>query len=447
MIPGISLITKFFEPIVSAIAARFWRPILRRFGITEPQPDWAAAMEDRLSTNMSDSLGDAIDLSLVDRAIAEKYMAVGRALFDSERFADSIDQLRAAFRPELPSEERYLIHNLLGDAYRIRGDLVHARAEYTEMTRLAERESLKGKLAFAYVRISIVERLENRLDASFALCERAGNLFAEVGIRRGVADALAQRAAVLMVSERYEQALVDAQAAFDIFLSVDATGAAAAVLGTTGLTLKRQGKPQEALAAQEEALRMNRAIGRRTGEAIALNNIAACYIDLRDDARALPLLDQARTIYAAVGHRSGMADVDALTGLALRSLGEYDRSLQFYQRALTTHLELENLRKAAAEAMYMGFSARLLGRFEDAEKHLNFAIDLATRVEDHYVIGQSLGNLALIAEQRSRIDEALKLAEGALHEFRQRGIASDVDRAQRLVSRYRAIPDHTSLAS
>jgi class 3 adenylate cyclase len=128
-----------------------------------------------------------------------------------------------------------------------------------------------------------------------------------------------------------------------------------------------------------------------------------------------------------------------LIGEATALLGDTDRAAPLYEQLLPYDgLVIVAARAAAAQgsvARVLGLLARSLGRLDDAQRHLEGAVEMATRMGDRPFLAEArmqLAEVLLAQDRRANRDEALELLSEALSSARQIGARWIADKALEL---------------
>ncbi len=108
------------------------------------------------------------------------------------------------------------------------------------------------------------------------------------------------------------------------------------------------GRTDEALDLYRRALELNRKVGHRYGEGIALVNLGWTLLDLDRAEEAIDHLLQARQIFAEIGYADGVGYALHNLGRCYLSLGRDADALDYLRQALASHQATGNRRRQAA---------------------------------------------------------------------------------------------------
>jgi DNA-binding SARP family transcriptional activator/tetratricopeptide (TPR) repeat protein len=123
-----------------------------------------------------------------------------------------------------------------------------------------------------------------------------------------------------------------------------------------------------ALDHAQEALRLYRAAGHRTGQALALNNIGWCHTLLGDHQRGLVACQQALALHQELGYRDGEAASWDSLGLAHHNLGHHAQAVVCYRRALDLYQDLGDRYEEATTLTNLGDTHQAVGHHAAARE-------------------------------------------------------------------------------
>jgi DNA-binding SARP family transcriptional activator/Flp pilus assembly protein TadD len=160
--------------------------------------------------------------------------------------------------------------------------------------------------------------------------------------RRGLARLTQERANVLGLLGRYEEAIADLREAVVLYRELgDAVGRSQAV-GNLGNTLLQSGRPDEAVVHVRRALAVDRRLGRPWGVGISLANLGDAYQRLGRFDEATACLEEALGVLRASGNRWVEGVALDLLGTVGHRLHRLDDALDHYRQALAVHREIGN---------------------------------------------------------------------------------------------------------
>jgi tetratricopeptide (TPR) repeat protein len=136
-----------------------------------------------------------------------------------------------------------------------------------------------------------------------------------------------------------------------------------------------------------QALKLQREMGNRIGEANGLNNLAWCYVGLGDYAQALDCSRQALALQQAIGSRPGEAGTWDTLGYVHHHLDQYAEAASCYDRALQLQRQLDDRYEQAGTLGRLGDTYAAAGNTPSA--HGNWYQALAI-LELHHPDAQQL---------------------------------------------------------
>ena len=117
---------------------------------------------------------------------------------------------------------------------------------------------------------------------------------------------------------------------------------------------QRLGRTDEALDLYGRALELNRAVGYRLGEGIALGSLGWTLLDLARAGEAIDYLRQAQDAFEEIDYADGVGYALHILGRCYLSLGRDAEALDCLQRALASHQATGNRRMRAATLRSIG---------------------------------------------------------------------------------------------
>lgn len=233
--------------------------------------------------------------------------------------------------------------------------------------------------------------------------EGASAVPAQVMLGRTCSDLLQHDAARQHLEEAYEAA----KAENDPRSQVEALGHLATLYYALALNVKAEN-------AFTEALELARSIGYRRGEGNNLVNLAGFHLLLGRGGRALSLFAQADEVFAALGDGRGQAFV-RLNGaeLAFWILGDDDGARLQAEQAAVYFRSVDDIRREASCQVTLAGVDRRAGRRRLARRRLLEALRSAQATNDPATEIQARAQLALVALDLGRLDEAVEQARVA----------------------------------
>jgi CHAT domain-containing protein len=154
-------------------------------------------------------------------------------------------------------------------------------------------------------------------------------------------------------------------------------------------------------------------VGDRSGEATTLNNIGEVYIGIGQPQRALEFFKKALPIVKEVGNRSGEATTLNNIGLVYRGIGQPQRALEFLNQAL---LIVQNVGDRSGEATTLNNIGEVyigIGQPQRALKFFKKALPIVKEVGDRSGEASTLNNIGRAYRDTNRPTEAIANLEQA----------------------------------
>ncbi len=133
---------------------------------------------------------------------------------------------------------------------------------------------------------------------------------------------------------------------------------------------------------------------------------------------ALPVYNEALTLYRANGERLGEAITLGLIGNCQKRLGNYEQALELLDQALIMKRELGNLLEEGKTLSHLGLVYWELADYDSAIRYLEQALAIGREVDDAKLQGASLNNLSLVYDELGDYQRSLEQYRQALKLFR-----------------------------
>ncbi len=124
----------------------------------------------------------------------------------------------------------------------------------------------------------------------------------------------------------------------------------------------------------------------------------------KDPLRDKPLLSDKQTHGAVLGN----------LGTAYSALGQVEKAIQYYEKALAISQEIGNRRSEGADMGNLGTAYSALGQVEKAIQYYEKALAIAQEIEDRIYEGNWLGNLGIVYDSLGQVEKAIKFYEQGL---------------------------------
>ena len=136
------------------------------------------------------------------------------------------------------------------------------------------------------------------------------------------------------------------------------------------------------LSRSQESLELAKSINYRKGIADGLRNIGFCNIRLARNDEAVPLLNEAFSIYEAIHDLSGQALVYEYLGIVRRNKGDFGGSLELLFKALALTESTPVDENHATHYYQLGVTYKHLGDFETALEYFYRAISVCRAINN-----------------------------------------------------------------
>jgi tetratricopeptide (TPR) repeat protein len=189
--------------------------------------------------------------------------------------------------------------------------------------------------------------------------------------------------------------------------------------------------------------------------ALAVSVLGKTLNDAGASARAIPVLREAVALCGKLVERAGgqpweqllespnhakaateLGNLSATMGElanALRNSGQHDEALQIAEKCVLIDQSLGNERNVAAGH---GRCAKILmasGRYDEADARYDLALAAARQAGDKELVGTTLQNQGLLADNRNQLDRATRLYQQAIQRFQEAGDTGGMMRTYNLL--------------
>jgi tetratricopeptide (TPR) repeat protein len=187
-----------------------------------------------------------------------------------------------------------------------------------------------------------------------------------------------------------------------------------------GIVFAALGEYEEALAHYKSALKIDQALGERSGLALKLGNIGQCYSDLGDVDRAESYLARALKVAEQTGDLSAAADVAVTWGQVKMQRGDVRGARELFERGLAVATENRERYQEVRALQYIALCHLVAGdppetALEMARSATDWARKMPMAVGILYGLAfqaLALSKLGRHAEAVAASDEAIKMLDG-----------------------------------
>jgi CHAT domain-containing protein len=188
------------------------------------------------------------------------------------------------------------------------------------------------------------------------------------------------------------------------------------------------GQLTEGKALAEESLTLARQVGDTYQTAWSLNTLSKAHQFFADTRAELETLEEAYGLMESVKHDYGRAAITFNRALTYSRLRDLERALAGFNEAERFTNRMNDAQFRVAIPAARGMTLVMLGRYEEADKDLSKARDLARRLFPGR-LPHILAWSARLASERKQFDKALEYAEEAVRIEDKMTSASHVSRA------------------
>jgi tetratricopeptide (TPR) repeat protein len=149
--------------------------------------------------------------------------------------------------------------------------------------------------------------------------------------------------------------------------------------------------------------------------------VGSAYHRLGQTEKALEYYEKALEIDRDIGERRGEgADLGSL-GLAYADLGQVEKAIEYHEKALEISREIGDRQGEGNDLGNLGIAYQRLGRVEKAIGYYEKALEISREIGDRRQEGNALGNLGLACADLGQVERAIEYHEKALEISREIG--------------------------
>jgi CHAT domain-containing protein len=283
-----------------------------------------------------------------------------------------VDTAREAFRPEtiVAIADVSGVHPI--EVRATRNGRYVIRVDELRVSTAPDADRVSAERAFERGWTLAMSNQPSAYGEALARLQEALTTYRQLGDRSGEMKAAIEVAGVQR-SRAMPEAVPSAVAAVELTETASDAAARAKALLILGMAHGDAGDRGEARRALEQSAALNRSLGDLRAEALSLNSLGVVYGQTGDAEQAAATFERTLLLTRAEG-LGGRNEVQYLNnlGIAYKDLGQYDKSLGFYQQALARAQALRDQDFEAAVLNNMGNVERL-------KKESAKALELHTR--------------------------------------------------------------------
>jgi tetratricopeptide (TPR) repeat protein len=374
-----------------------------------------------------------------ERVEFEKLMQLGNGQLECDNRQEALSYYRQAKvlaeAVAAPAEIIFLCRRL-GEAYQLRAEYEDARAALAEAERWLERYpddlelgqvlALRGSIATDVGRFSQAQRLLKR---AYELLKPSGDHQALGAVERRLGKLYLRWGPPQEARNYFESALAT-------FRRIGDQRGIAGTLNNLGVLHKLACEWIEAIRVMEKGLVLNEILADEAQIGALCINLGVVHLKLGQWMRAEERLERAVTSMARIANRRGLANAYiARANLAIR-LRHWDQAETWLNQALELARTHGIVRAEGLARESLGDLAFERGQFDQAESELLSGLELARGLgATNELVGELGRRLGEVYVSTGRLDEALVLAEEAIHIARKVGDLFEEALCHRLLAR------------
>jgi tetratricopeptide (TPR) repeat protein len=181
-----------------------------------------------------------------------------------------------------------------------------------------------------------------------------------------------------------------------------------------GSVLRARGKPDDALAHKEEAVRLFADLGDRARLALAEGEVGVALVALGRLGEARARHERAIAAHRELGARGDEGVQLSYLGVTLHRLGLFAEARRAHEAALAIHRETGNVRLEGADHLHLGYVAHETFALEEARAHFDAAAELLSTAGDRALLGVTYSYAGALAVEARRREDSGALLHRAL---------------------------------
>ena len=185
-------------------------------------------------------------------------------------------------------------------------------------------------------------------------------------------------------------------------------------LNNIGHVFQIQGNLEKALKYYQQALEINKKIGRKVGESTIIGNMGTVSQIQGHMEKSLKYYQLALKINREIGNKEGMADVFGNMGTVFQIQGNLEKSLKYYHQALKINRGIGNKEGEAINIGNIGVVYRIQGNLKYALKNYHQALEINREIGNKEKEAGIISNIGVIYRIQGNLEKALKYYQQAL---------------------------------
>jgi CHAT domain-containing protein/tetratricopeptide (TPR) repeat protein len=259
-------------------------------------------------------------------------------------------------------------------------------------------------------RLGLEQYQANDLEAAMASWQQALQIYDETSYGPGVQLTLTSLGAAAIALGHYGEAIPWLEAALEMGDS-NHQGLEAEILGNLAIALQRTGHYGRAIAINQQALQIMRALGNGAGEEQILSNLGNSYEHIGDYDSAIAAYHQSLALARRLGNRQAEGITSANLGNVYAALGQYERAILQYRNSLSIATDLQDPVGEAHATLNLGSAYARLSQDERAQVYYERSLSLAQEQGDRRLESLALSGMGMILATQGDYETAIAYQE------------------------------------
>ena len=330
----------------------------------------------------------------VDPKHVDALLAAGRVEIYSNNAKGSLDYLNRALTLAVQldnADGKATILNAIGAAYEQLNKPDEALRNYEESLSIKRSLGQKPGIALSLGNIARVQSSLGKPEEAYKSYLSAVKLQREISDKKGLGVTLINLGGLYAERGRYDDALTSYKESLQIQRDVGNENDQALCLNNIGDAYLSKGQSSDALTFYERALELRKKanIPSQIGE--TLHNLGEASLMAGDYGQSLDYHLKALELFRSSGDKSGAAMQSYSMGTIFEYQGRYGAALKSKEEALKAYRDSHDRGFWMAEILSgYGHSLSQVGRYDDAQKNLAEAQNLAQELQNKTLIAQIL---------------------------------------------------------
>jgi HD-GYP domain-containing protein (c-di-GMP phosphodiesterase class II)/Flp pilus assembly protein TadD len=345
----------------------------------------------------------AIGLGSIDLQVRIKALVIQGAIkLNRDQYLEANHTLQKALFQSVSGKYTKLeleIHMLLGKTFRRLGNLAQALSEFEESVKLAGQLQIPEVQASAYSWIASVQYAKGEYQKSLAYLRKAEKIQSRLDNQAQATKTIINIGLQHIGLGEFPKALKNLFRALKLIQQNQNDKATEGTcLLNIGLTYQELGEYQRALEFYGKSLDIATSIGHMYMQCSVLCNVATVHLKLEFHESARNLLNQALEIARSQNFLQLETRVLDSLGLAFQATNNLDAAIETHLKAIELSQTIGDFECEIDARLNIGFEYLQANDPNKAQKHLEHALELSTKVDRKKSISKSHESLAQVHE-------------------------------------------------